>query len=227
MIRMVFCDLDGTLLPQGRGTVHKETLSKIKSLQKRGVLFCVASGRPYEQLRPMFSDCANDMIFMCLDGALCIYRNCVIYKKRLCKLEAARLLSLAPSGTVYGRGVTAEIGDRDSTARITEKINRLGSEVFKVALKNTRVQSSGRICYDKGGITEYVDASVSKGAAAKALQEKFSVSFDECAALGNGENDISLLSAVGKPYKMANCDKELAPFSYPAVANVNDWLASI
>ena len=223
MIKMLFCDLDGTLLPQGAAAVSVNVKEKIRALIRKGVRFCVASGRPYEQMKALFGELSNDIIFICLDGALVMHRNCVLYKKRFCKLEAARLLSSA-TGEVYGRGVSATVTERDGAEAIKIKINRLGSEVFKVAVNDSPRETIGRVCYNKGGITEYVAADCDKGAAAKVVMQKFCVTAEETAALGDGENDLPLLKVVGSPAKMEKCAPVLAPLSIPSVSTAIEWL---
>ena len=47
-----------------------------------------------------------------------------------------------------------------------------------------------------------VAAGADKGAAARAVMQKFGVSFEQAIAFGDGENDIPLLCAVGHPYRM-------------------------
>ena len=54
MTRIVFCDLDNTLLPAGRDRIDAETLAQIKRITDKGIHFCVASGRPYSQLKKLF-----------------------------------------------------------------------------------------------------------------------------------------------------------------------------
>lgn len=226
MKRLVFCDLDGTLLPQGSRQIRKEVLDAIGALIKKGTLFCVASGRPYNELKPLFFEHYRNIIFICLDGAIVMHGDCCLYKNRLCKNETARLLTLSNGGAVYGRTETALIKESDNASLIKEKINRLGSEVFKVALLGVSPQSTARVCYNKGGITEYVSSTADKAAAARVVMDKFSVTAENTVALGDGENDVSLLKAVAKPYKMET-SPALDAYPYPTVLSVSEWLKSI
>ena len=227
MRKVIFCDLDGTLLQRGRKQIRKETLAAIREQIKRGAIFCVASGRPYNELKPLFFELSRDIVFICLDGALVMHRDCVLYKNRLCKIEAARLCTLSSGAKIYGRTQTIDISPDEPRARIEEKINRLGSEVFKVALINASPQSSARICYNRGGITEYVAASSDKAAAAKIVLDKFSEKAENSVAIGDGENDIPLLALAGKAYKMKDSDHSLAPFPYPQIENITEFLKTL
>ena len=227
MTRLIVCDLDGTLMPQGERTVRRALLSKIEARIRKGTLFCVASGRPYEELYPLFGALARDIIFICLDGALVMHRNCVLYKKPLCKIEAARLLSLSRKGKAYGRGKALSFSDEPSE-RVREKLNSLGSEVFKVSLFGERPDSSvARRCYDRGGIADYVANDADKSVALLKVCQKFGVDTADTAALGDGENDERMLSVVGKPYRMEKSAAALVNRGYPSVGNVADWLERV
>lgn len=225
MTRLVFCDLDGTLLPRGAQTLDPQIISHIERLCDKGIVFAVASGRSYEQLYRIFRPVAHKIVFVCLDGALVLHRGCVLYKKFLCKHEAARLLSLCDRGTVFGRTETAEITENTPSTRIPEIINRLGSEVFKVALYGASPKSDiARICYNRDGICEYVSASADKGEAARAVMSKFRIDPSQTAAVGDGENDLPLLRTVGAPFAAEGCEFALSR-EFPSAGNILDWLS--
>ena len=54
-IKLVACDLDGTLL-NDKGEVSRENLDAIKTLTERGIYFVPASGRAYAELIPPLSE---------------------------------------------------------------------------------------------------------------------------------------------------------------------------
>lgn len=63
-IRIVFFDIDGTLLPEGEREIPGETLRALHSLRERGVKVCLASGR---------YPAATDLVarFFPFDGVVC------------------------------------------------------------------------------------------------------------------------------------------------------------
>ena len=228
MTRLVICDLDGTLLPAGKKSLSSEVCTAIKRIVDKGIVFAVASGRPYDQLKELFGPLSSRIVFICLDGALAIYRDCVIYKNRLCKIEAARLVSLFERATVFGRMKSLCFDKANPEELIKQKINTLGSEVFKVALYGEPVKSSiARVCYNKNGICEYVDFHTNKGAAAKAVMKKFVIDEQDTVAIGDGDNDIELLRAVAKPYKIMPCDSALDDINAPQISDIVSFLREI
>ena len=46
MIKLIASDIDGTLIPDSTPDLYPEIEEEIRSLVRRGVLFCAASGRP-------------------------------------------------------------------------------------------------------------------------------------------------------------------------------------
>lgn len=69
MIKLIACDMDGTLLDSAK-RLPAELPEVIAKLKEKDVLFCVASGRQYASLRRDFDAYADDMLFICENGAL-------------------------------------------------------------------------------------------------------------------------------------------------------------
>ena len=83
MIKLIACDMDGTLLDSAQrlpaelceGICVLNFGKVIAKLKEKGVLFCVASGRQYASLRRDFDAYADDMLFICENGALVMQRD--------------------------------------------------------------------------------------------------------------------------------------------------------
>ena len=67
---LVASDLDGTLLPEGQTELSCAVFDEIRRLHDCGVLFCAASGRPLDALRELFAPVADEMCFLCENGAV-------------------------------------------------------------------------------------------------------------------------------------------------------------
>ena len=81
MIKLVATDIDGTLLQSGEREVPKAVFVQIDRLLKKGILFAAASGRQYSNLKNLFAPKAEEMTFLCENGAI-LYRKDQILKKR-------------------------------------------------------------------------------------------------------------------------------------------------
>lgn len=205
MIRMVFCDVDGTLLKKTETAISAQTLDVLRRLLDRGVTVVIATGRPYGQLKTMFGPLFFRLVFLCMDGALVMHKNCVLYKKRLMKCKTKDLIARYGGGAVYGREHIYCVGNTPVDGKRVHIPEEIPEDYLKVELPTgtvTDLHESFRIAYQNDRTTELVAAGADKGAAARAVMQKFGVSPDQAIAFGDGENDIPLLCAVGHPYRM-------------------------
>ena len=69
-VRLIACDIDGTLLQKGARNISPEIFQEIDRLEQRGVLFCPASGRQYHSLRQLFAPVADRLPYLCENGAI-------------------------------------------------------------------------------------------------------------------------------------------------------------
>ncbi len=224
MTRMIFCDLDGTLLPAGCDNIPAETLAQVKRLVDKGVLFCVASGRPYSSLKKFFGPLYRRIIFICLDGALIMHRDCVLYKKRI--ENPSELLDNTIKAVLYSRTAEYILPADMPFSRRMDTVNRAGGEVYKIALYGeSEPGPHTQICYKRDGICEFVSRGTDKGVAAKLVMEKFRVAREQTASLGDGDNDLPLLLATEKGFRMAACHASLADRGFTPVSGACEFLS--
>lgn len=81
MIKIVFFDVDGTLLKIGEKDISDKTLYALKNLQKKGILLCMATGRSYTEI-PHFKGVDFD-ILLTFNGSYIVNNENVIYKNPL------------------------------------------------------------------------------------------------------------------------------------------------
>lgn len=67
---LIVSDIDGTLLPYGGKTLPEELFPLIRRLRAAGFLFCPASGRQYHSLRHLFAPVADELAYLCENGAV-------------------------------------------------------------------------------------------------------------------------------------------------------------
>ena len=70
MIKAAFFDIDGTLLPYDEIVMPQRLFPLIRRLRERNILFCPASGRQYHSMRTLFAPVADEMCFLCENGAV-------------------------------------------------------------------------------------------------------------------------------------------------------------
>ena len=74
MIKLIACDMDGTLLTSDK-KLPKDLFPVLKMLRERGIRFAVASGRQYGSLRRDFEALVPHILFICENGALIMDRD--------------------------------------------------------------------------------------------------------------------------------------------------------
>ena len=70
MVRMIASDIDGTLLKYGEKELPIRLFSLIRQLKKENIIFCAASGRQYSSLRRLFRPVADEIYYICENGAV-------------------------------------------------------------------------------------------------------------------------------------------------------------
>ena len=231
MIRLIATDLDGTLL-DAEGKMPEGVFEAIEKLCSRGILFCAASGRQFAGLRELFKPVADKILFIAENGALIVYGGETLHTDVLSKQKARRVLDAVlrvpdahpllctPERAYYGEYAQPfvryvqisyisnaqrelyEAAERESVCKIAVYDER-GPEknsmkILPSLLTDLRLTLSG------GNWLDVSEKSANKGNAMRFLQEKFSLSPDECAAFGDHMNDYEMLLACGHPYLPAN-----------------------
>ena len=74
MIKLITCDIDGTLL---------ELFELIEKFYEKGVLFFATSGRQLYNLQKIFAPVKDKIGYIAENGALVVYNNEVLYKSAI------------------------------------------------------------------------------------------------------------------------------------------------
>ena len=233
MIRLIFSDMDGTLL-DGEGNLPAEFGAMYERLRARGIRFAPASGRQYASLVQTFAPWRDELIFVAENGTLVMEHGA-----ELCAtpVERAIALEVMRAGEELA-GVHALLcGKRQAYLRATDEAPDFRAELEKyvsvsavvedfaavddVPIKMAFCDLSGHAAQtilpvmqryaDRLQVTlsssEWVDVysqGVNKGIAAKRIQERLGVTPDECAAFGDYGNDLELMDAVTYSFAMEN-----------------------
>lgn len=79
MIKLIVSDLDGTLIPEGTQELEKGFLEVLEKLLRQGYLFYTASGRQYANMYQKFLTYADQIGFVCENGALAMEKGKELY----------------------------------------------------------------------------------------------------------------------------------------------------
>lgn len=78
-IKVIACDIDGTLLPYGASKISEEIFELIEQLTDKGIHFLIASGRGEESIRELFHPVKDKIDYVCANGAIYIEKNKLVF----------------------------------------------------------------------------------------------------------------------------------------------------
>ena len=249
MIKIIFSDMDGTLLtsegklPDG----FDEMISKLKS---RGVIFSPASGRQYFSLLESFPQYKDDFIFLADGGTLVVRNGKQMFSQPMKKEIALEILKESAQieniMRVYCGIHNAYIQDfqdvpeyRTQLAKyytrtgIVKSWEEIDDVLIKMAFfdgtKNAETKIYPKLEKFNGEVqvllssNEWVDVMmphVDKGSAVRKIQQMLGIKPEECAAFGDYLNDCEMLQSVGYGFAMSNAHPDLKKFAkFETVSN--------
>lgn len=232
MYKIVFFDVDGTLLSEIDGSMPYSTKEAIRKLAAKGIKIVVASGRPHslcEEFRGLGVD-----TFISANGALVQSNGEIIYKSLL-KAETVRELTAFAENNGHGLSYFTELLAMNGLGTEDARVKRALQETLSLTeYPETMASLSGEIycmCLyaDEHEAEQYIEqfpmlrfvrfhgyvinvleeTEVSKSAAIRKVLEHFKLSPAEAIAFGDGGNDIDMLEYVGLGIAMGNGGEQL------------------
>lgn len=237
MVRLIASDLDGTLLQNGQYDVSDKAIDLIKKLRDYDVLFAPASGRQLSSLKKLFAKVADDLIYICLNGALVVYKNEIIHKEKMDKEKSIELLK-----DIVKRDGCEFILDTQKSAYLMTKdekyveylendvkidyvrindFSEIKEDILKISIyqrdgidlsKNYFLEKWGDVF--KGTVSgecfmDFVAPDVNKGMALEKIKEKFKIETDFTMCFGDNFNDLEMFDAAYFSYAMTHSDAEI------------------
>lgn len=234
-IQLVASDIDGTLLLNGALQISDDVFDEIRRLQKIGVQFCPASGRQYQSLRKLFAPVADDIIFLCENGALAFQNGRVLFKKamdhELCRQLVHDILSVNGCEVlISGENVSYLMprGDQivdiiqnftGNNVKIVRSFDEIPEEIAKISafhpdgtdipVRALKEPWANRFHAAVAGREWYDFTLADKGTGISEVCRVLNVSLENTAAFGDNYNDVPMLDLVGHPYIMTGAVEEL------------------
>jgi hypothetical protein len=239
MIRLIACDMDGTLLDSNK-QLPSELPELLQILKQRGVTFAVASGRSMVALTHLFGDLADDMIFLCDNGACvqmphqepvvqCMPFDIVHHVLHLCaEQEAVTPVLCCVGGIYYPARAKAQFQKEinnfyvNFTTCSDAEMFRITDPVLKIALCDMenpathmypilqpRIGDRYELAVSGAVWMDIMCKGVHKGAAIRTLQEKLGISAEETMVFGDYGNDLSMMQEAYYSCAMANGTEEV------------------
>lgn len=228
-MKLVFFDIDGTLLPEGEKEIAKDVVDAIKSIKNDDTEIFICTGRCYHQAKP-FLDQLNLDSYITSNGQEVCYKNEIIYESRYNDDQKRSLVHLAKKfdldwgfetrsninlasgvNTEYIKSIIEGYGFLD-----VEVSNDLNKDIYQFwffgdnsNVKNAVKQLDDEFkCYawNKNSL-EILPALESKANGISKVIERFDSV--ETYAFGDGVNDYEMLKFVDVSVAMGNANDEI------------------
>ncbi len=237
MKKLIACDVDGTLIPEGDKWVSSDVLKEARRLTDEGWIFAFASGRQLANLRALARDLADRFYYITQNGAAvysCGTRPELMDKTTLQRENALKLAheilsvdkyDLEMSGCnmsylcpktdafrSYMKGyVNMNIMEVPSPDAVPEDFVKLSVFCPDSAEAYARLAPRWGQQYHVAISGEiWVDVTVAdKGTGIRALCRHLGIPLENVVAFGDNYNDMAILDIVGTPYIMSCAPKEL------------------
>lgn len=229
MIKLIVCDLDGTLLPAGEKKLDEKVFKTLDLLKDKNVAFCVASGRSYHELKRLFADSPVDIYFIASDGALAVYKEETLFHNKIPASAQSMLISSARSQGLPGVMFSSKYLSYYvcSCPKFSDYVHKnlnyhvlrvsraqeMEEPVYKVSFyRKHKLTLSADLnrqlteVYDGGKWQDFVPNGTDKAEAISQLQKLLGISAAETAVFGDNTNDVKMLLSTPNSYAVAGAN---------------------
>ena len=224
-VKIIFFDIDGTLIDIGAEQMSQKTAEALRRLKERGILLCIATGRPRMTL-PHFEGITFDA-YLTFNGSYCFDRDGIIFSNPIPHGDAETILrnaarigrpiSIATADRIASNGRDTDLDDYYTLAHlkleVSEDFDTVAREKIYQMMVGCREEEYDAIMKDapNARITAWwhraadiIPADGGKGVAVQKVLEHYHLDRSQALAFGDGNNDIEMLRAVGTGIAMGN-----------------------
>lgn len=229
MVKLVACDVDGTLLQDGRLRLTEKQVGLIRACEKAGIRFAVASGRQYPSLRGLFTPLKDEILYVAENGALVMQDDHRLFSRSVPRALGCEIMEaiqrnpqhevvLNTERTCYVRPKNYDVVQDllfglGNTVTVPRSLSQVDEEWLKISafLPEGGAQEAypyyaerfGERLYVAVAGSQWVDFGVaSKGTAVRFLQQHLGIAKEEVLSMGDNGNDVEMFLASGASYAM-------------------------
>lgn len=231
-ITTIVSDFDGTILKRGAMEPPTEFFRVIDCAMEEGHLFIAASGRQYFNMHNMLKGLKQEIVYICENGCLVMYKGEVLHKETI-EIDLAmglieelqaqaggselivsgeRTCYVAPHepkfGDVMEQKVKYHITRLESFAKVPEKPLKI-SIYYPAGIPQEKSQyfkqkygKQLQVVDAGNGFLDFNPLTSGKGPALEIVARKLGFSIQESMAFGDSENDMSMLETAGISFAM-------------------------
>ena len=235
MIKAAFFDIDGTLLSFKTHRIPASAQQVLDSFHEQGIACVIATGRPTYQMPDWLFELGWDA-YITLSGQHCfdaegVYRSCPIDPD-----DVAVIVDQVAQGRYDSLCMQ---GENSFVNRLSERVVAAGNNAGIVYHEEPFAHAFDAPVYQFCAFVDPADAHIvtdavfcdiipangGKDLGVAATLERLGIAPDEAIAFGDGENDLSMFSAVGTSVAMGNAqDTVKAAATYVTTAVDDDGI---
>ena len=229
-IKIIFFDIDGTLLEIGKPHLSEKTREALCRLWERGIKLCIATGRSPTEL-PRFEGVQFDA-WVTFNGSLCYTEKEIIFSNPIPKGDVERIIrnagsigrpvSVATRDGLYANGVDRDLADYYAIVHLKlepapDFADALKEDIYQLML-GCRAPEYASVLQDVEGAkiaawwdraADIIPSNGGKGVSVGKILEYFGLTPSQALAFGDGNNDLEMLQSVGTGVAMGNASEEL------------------
>lgn len=229
-VRIIFFDIDGTLVDPATGQISQRTRFALHRLHKNGILVCIATGRPTASL-PDFGDLPIDAI-CAFNGSLCFSGKHILYSDPISRQDVetvianakavGRPVSVASADQLVANGIEPDLAGYYALAglelTVADNFDAVCQKsVYQIMIggpaaeEYTYIQGTTGVKLARSWVraVDVIPATSGKGVGIGKIIHHFGLDASQAMAFGDSYNDTEMLQTVGTGVAMGNAPEAI------------------
>lgn len=236
MIKLIAVDMDGTFLNNHQDYDRKRFLDVYLKLKDKGILFGVASGNQYFQIKSFFPGLDHELFYVAENGAMVLYKNDIMRLDVIDPLSVTHiheLLSIHPEvHAIQCTPSMAYLLKNDPQISIAKHYYHQLSEIedFKLIheptlkfnlnfpsettghyfeLFSSLLKDKAKVVSSGHGNLDIIAHTTSKATGLACLCDHLNIQASQVLVFGDGGNDVEMLKWAGHSFAMENAPQNI------------------
>ena len=230
MVKAIFFDIDGTLVPMGDAKMPDSTMESLRRMREKGIKLFVATGRPINttgHVQAMFDFDG----YICANGQYCVNKTGVIHEQYIPKsslLEIIPYINEHQIPVVFASLERSYINEYnknqyDASWPTVDLYDVVDEKIVQIMAYISEDKDNDFLAHLPGcktarwtpAFADIIPSDGGKEAGIDYVLNYYGISLEDAMCFGDGGNDITMLRHVPKSVAMGNAnDKVKASASY-------------